>query len=221
MGTDNLFRKQKKKAAQNTAHRQNALKSYGRILIVCEGEKTEPNYFKELKKHYKINPASVTIRGEGGSSPKSVVDFAEDLYEQEKQLDYRFKKVFCVFDRNSHPSYKDTVDKLRNMEPKGIFVAITSVPAFEYWFLLHYTNSAKPYAAKGSKSAGDNLISDLKKYLPGYTKNRKDIFSTLIDRIETAKTNAASVLRGAEKTGAYNPSTNVHKLVDYLQNIKL
>ncbi len=221
MGMDNLPRKRKNRHVPNLVYGRYTKKPTKKALIVCEGEKTEPSYFEELKKHYEINPSSVVIRGDGGSSPKSVVDFAEDLYEQEKQTSGAFDKVFCVFDKNSHSSYKDTVDRLRNMEPKGIFVAITSVPAFEYWFLLHYTNSAKPYVAKGSKSAGDNLISDLKKYLPDYTKNRKDIFSTLIDRIETAKTNAASVLRGAEKTGAFNPSTRVHKLVYYLQNIKL
>ena len=220
MGTDNLFHKRKKERAQKIVLRQNEGGSRGRVLIVCEGEKTEPYYFNELIKYYKISNANVVIRGDGGSSPKSVVNLAEYLHEQEKQLSNAFIKIFCVFDQDSHSSYKNTVERLRNMEPKDTFVAITSVPAFEFWFLLHYEYSAKPYRKTGGKSAGDNLISDLKKYLPNYTKNRKGMFSTLIDRIKTAKTHAALVLREGEKNGAYNPSTRVHELVDYLQNIK-
>ena len=218
---DNLPRKRKNRHVPNLIYVRYTKKPTKKALIVCEGEKTEPSYFEELKKHYEINPSSVVIRGDGGSSPKSVVDFAEDLYEQEKQTSGAFDKVFCVFDKNSHSSYKDTVDRLRNMEPKGIFVAITSVPAFEYWFLLHYKYSTKPYTRTGGKSAGDNLLSDLRQHCPSYKKNDKDIFPTLIDRIETAKINATRALQAAKKTNTDNPSTRVHKLVYYLQNIKL
>ena len=220
MGTDNLFHKGKERSAIDLVRRRNKREPYSRVLIVCEGKKTEPNYFKELIRHYQISSAHVEITGKGGSSPKSVVALAKSRYNEEKQKGDAFDKVFCVFDQDSHSSYNNTVDRLHNMKPKDTFVAITSVPAFEYWFLLHYEYSTKPYVAKGSKSAGDNLISDLKNYSPDYAKTRKDMFLILKDNMETAKTNATRALSAAKRANTDNPSTRVHELVDYLQNIR-
>ena len=214
------MKKRKEMSVKNLGRRRSIRKPYDRVLIVCEGEKTEPNYFNEFIRHYKISSANVEITGEGGSSPKSVVDLAEDRYKEEKKLGNAFDKVFCVFDQDSHSTYKNTVARLRNMQPGNTFVAITSVPAFEYWFLLHYKYSTKSYVTKDGKSAGDDLISDLKRHCPSYTKNRKDIFSTLIDKMEVAKTNAVRALQAVESADTDNPSTRVHELVGYLQNIK-
>lgn len=34
---------------------------YDRVLIVCEGEKTEPNYLKEMIAHFQLSSANVAI----------------------------------------------------------------------------------------------------------------------------------------------------------------
>ena len=48
------------------------------ILVVCEGKKTEPNYFSSFKSHYKIS--RITIRTVPGAGvPLSVVSKARDL----------------------------------------------------------------------------------------------------------------------------------------------
>ncbi len=219
MGTNNLFHK--RKFAKNLARRRSKRAPYSKVLIVCEGEVTEPNYFNGLIRHYKISSVNVKITGEGGSSPKSVVELAKSLYEEEKQLGDPYDKVYCVFDKDNHPTYQATLNKLYNMKPKDTFVAITSVPAFEYWFLLHYGYSTKPYKAiSGGQSAGAQVESDLKQYLPSYRKNRNDMFLILKGKLGTAKTNAAHVLQAAKKTGTSNPSTRVHELVGFLQTIK-
>lgn len=49
MGTDNLFHKKKKRKAESLRRRRAMKASYDVILIVCEGAKTEPNYFTEVK----------------------------------------------------------------------------------------------------------------------------------------------------------------------------
>ena len=219
MGADNSFHKRKERSIKNLARSRNKREPYRRVLIVCEGEKTEPNYFNAFIRHYKISSANVEITGKGGSSPKSVVGLAEYLYDQEKQVGDTFDKVFCVFDKDSHAAYQDTVVRLRNMQPKKTFFAITSVPAFEYWFLLHYEYNTSPYTNTGGKSAGDNLISDLKRHCPGYTKNRKDMFSILKDKTEIAKNHASRALDEANQVGTDNPSTRVHELVKFLQDI--
>lgn len=43
--------------------RQPKRAAYDRVLIVCEGSKTEPTYFRELVDHLKLNTANVEIDG--------------------------------------------------------------------------------------------------------------------------------------------------------------
>jgi len=43
---------------------------------------------------------------------------------------------------------------------------IASYPCFEYWLLLHFGYSRKPYARAGARSPADCLIEDLMKF-PG------------------------------------------------------
>ena len=47
------------------------------------------------------------------------------------------------------------------------------------------------------------------------------MFRTLEDRLEAATADAARGLADAEATGEFNPSTEVHGLVDYLRMLKL
>jgi len=75
MGTDNLFHKRKERTAGLLRRRRAMKASYDVILIVCEGAKTEPNYFTELKNAFRLSNANVMICGRG-SDPLSVVDFA-------------------------------------------------------------------------------------------------------------------------------------------------
>ena len=56
MGNDNLFHKRKERKAESLRRRRAQKSPYDVVLIVCEGGKTEPNYFAELKKTpYRIN----------------------------------------------------------------------------------------------------------------------------------------------------------------------
>jgi len=49
MGSDDLFHKRKAKNAQQLARRKARRAPYAKVLIVCEGEKTEPLYLNDLK----------------------------------------------------------------------------------------------------------------------------------------------------------------------------
>jgi RloB-like protein len=54
---------------------------YDRVLIVCEGEKTERIYFKDLINHYRLSTANIEVCSSGGSAPKSVVDHAKKMQQ--------------------------------------------------------------------------------------------------------------------------------------------
>ena len=161
MGTDNLFHKRKAKAAEGLERRRAKRASYDKVLIVCEGEKTEPNYFDELINFYKLNTANVEIDGTCGSSPKSVFERAVELYQNEEQKGDAFDVVYCVFDKDSHGTYDETLVRISAQNPKGVFCSAISVPCFEYWILLHFQYTTKPYHATGSSSIGNEVLKDL------------------------------------------------------------
>ncbi len=214
MGTDNLFHKRKaRKNQRKTAYRQ----EYDKVLIVCEGEKTEPNYFKELINHYKISSANVKVDGRCGSSPKCVLEFAQRLDKEEKEKGDAYNRVYCVIDRDTHACYDETITKIQNKES---FYAANSVPCFEYWLLLHFNYSTKPYSNKGNSSIANEVLKDLKQYLPNYKKGTKDIFNQTQQDLKFAINNAKRSLDQATKNNTDNPSTNVHELVEYLKNLK-
>lgn len=84
MGTDNLFHKRKAKSAKGLQRRAAKRDAYAKVLIVCEGEKTEPHYFHGLRNYYGLNTANVEVCGESGSDPNSVVRFAKQRFREEK-----------------------------------------------------------------------------------------------------------------------------------------
>ena len=64
-----------------------------RVLIVCEGEKTEINYFNFLSKQYQLTGIELP-KNQCGSSPISILEYAK--FRERKD---EFDKVFCVFDK--------------------------------------------------------------------------------------------------------------------------
>lgn len=214
MANDKLFRKRKDRTAKQMARRREALSPYDKVLIVCEGAKTEKYYFDELAKYYDINSRNIKIIG-GGGNPTNIAKKAEQQYNASKNDRIPFDKVYCVFDKDSHADYQRALAQLENKEK---FETIVSVPCFEYWLLLHYRDSAKPYEKKGNKSACDQVIDDLRKFLSGYSKGNRNTFSMVREKTQIAQKRANELSRDAQNRN-YNPHTNVHKLVEHLQNI--
>lgn len=220
MGTDDLFKRRKAKTAQDHARRKANRSPYEKVLIVCEGEKTEPNYFNELIDHYEINTANVKVDGSCGSDPLGVVNYAIAQYKQEIATGEPFDKVYCVIDRDAHPNFDPAISKLNSQKPANVYQGIVSVPCFEYWLLLHIHYTRAAFMPAGNKSAGDKALAELTALWPEYGKGKHGTFSHFFKDLEFAKANAARGLVDAHQTNAKNPSTNVHELVVYLQNIK-
>ena len=132
MGSDNLFYKRKKRKADSLKRMKAKRDPYDIVLIVCEGEKTEPNYFEELRDAFKLNTANIEICGdECGSSPRNVVDHAIKNTKGAKTT-IKFT-VFLI--KTDHLTYNEALDIVRRAKSsKGhSFFAITSVPCVEIW----------------------------------------------------------------------------------------
>jgi len=220
MGTDEVFHKRKARRAKDLVRQQARRAPYDKVLIVCEGEKTEPYYFKELKEHYKLDSANVEITGQCDSSPMCVVRYARQRYREAQKAGDAFDTVFCVFDKDTHGDYRQALDTLGSAKPMGVFKAIHSVPCFEYWLLLHFDYTDQPFYAAGTRSVGAMALQRLKQHWPEYEKASRGVFEKTVKNLEIAKTNAVYALSAAQANQTENPSTRVHELVAYLQQLK-
>lgn len=190
---------------------------YDVVLIVCEGAKTEPNYFKELKNRLRLSNANISICGkECGTDPLSIVDFAL----QKQKENYEYDRVFCVFDKDRHNTYRPALDKIRSQPKKINIEAVNSVPCFEYWLLLHYRDATRPYQAGGNNSICGQVVRDLREYISRYNKGMVNSLELTYHAVGDAIRYAESRERFCNEDGTDNPSTKVHHLVTYLQNVK-
>lgn len=186
-----------------------------RVLIVCEGKKSEPTYLEDLVDRYGLSTANVVIEGIG-SDPGRVVATAKRLEKKERRIGESYDVVYCVFDHDEHEHFNSASQEARDARLK----LARSWPCFEYWLVLHFVYHRKPYARSGNKSAAQNCVRDLKKHLHGYTKGMSGVYDDLEDLLETAKSNAKRALSDAKATERPNPSTEVHLLVAYLQSLQ-
>lgn len=209
------------KSRKDLSRRKPTREIKNRILIVCEGTKTEPVYFKLLCQHFGIPKELVEIIGTG-MTPDQVLDRTEQELSRAKKKDEEFSEAFCVFDRDKHTTLSSTLNKINN---KHDITHIVSSPCFELWFLLHFTATSKHYQSTPGRSTGHNLVGDLRKYLPTYDKtNVAKTFLDLITKTEVAISNSKNVYKNFLNT-RQNPNiidgtySEVHILVIRLMKL--
>jgi RloB-like protein len=187
-------------------------------LIVCEGSATEPYYFSGLKNHERLPTAHLKICGEEcGSDPMSVVTYALQIYEEEKED--RFDAIFCVIDRDGHANFKAAVARIEDLKATGTPIEVfVSWPCFEYWVLLHHCYTRATYCSpRQGLSACDAVESEIRrKHDRSYAKADRSLYTRLKPRQTDALRNAARAKADADLTGEPNPSTDVHSLVSRL-----
>ncbi|MFK5968986.1 MAG: RloB family protein [Candidatus Marithrix sp.] len=227
-----------KKRRQLLENQQNARKQLmvGRVLIVCEGEKTEPSYFRwwqeQLKKirsiaikksdikskgDIEVNSFGDEIRVEGeGKNTKSLVEEAINLKNKAKtDAKIEYEQVWCVFDRDSFPP-NDYNDAIALAHTNNFKVAYSN-EAFELWYLLYfnYVNNGvkrKKYKEMLTKCLDEKYEKNDPKMYEKLNKHPKADQKQAID-------NAKKLLKqynGQENYADHNPSTTIFKLVESL-----
>ena len=190
-----------------------------RFLIVCEGEKTEPNYFKAFTERWS-EVKEVNVKG-CGCSTCQLINEAKKIQEKlEHERQVSFDRVWLVFDKDE---FKDFNKAIEDAKKEGMNCAWSN-QAFELWYVLHfqylvtgvdrkqYIEMIEDKVRKASKS---------KKFK--YKKNDKDFYQILQEHgdEEQAIKRAQRLrgIRGEEKNyAAHNPRTEVDLLVDELRH---
>lgn len=182
------------------------------VLVICEDSKSSRLYLESATIHFRVN-VKVEVAHCGKTDPKGIVE--EALTRSSK-----FDVVFCVIDRDTHPSFNAACSIAQRNSDK--IKLIVSYPCFEFWYLLHFGHTTKPYMAAGNHSAGDRLAVDLRQCqgMAEYEKSSEDIFKVLLPTLPDARRHSPRVLSDAYISGAMNPSTQVHELIDYFESME-
>ncbi|BGE69330.1 MULTISPECIES: RloB family protein [Pseudomonas] len=216
MGTDNIFRKRQGKRRNELERRKAVKETKPLYLIVCEGKKSEPLYFEEMRNHERISTVKIRVTGECGSAPISVVNHALELYSSLLSDGEQVEVVYCVFDRDNHESYYRALALVSQKNKEGVpLVSIASIPCFEYWVILHYRYHRSPYERKDKSSVSADLCKELQQYMP-YKKGGKGLYESLKSKQGDALKNAKKAVEDYGATGQENPVTYVHELVEEL-----
>lgn len=105
-----------------------------RFLIVCEGERTEPNYFKELVKNKFSEVRSEKIIGEGRSTCALIRKTEEIRDKLERRRQLHFDRIWVVFDKDDFPDFNEAIELAKRKD----YLAAWTNEAFELWYLLHF-----------------------------------------------------------------------------------
>lgn len=187
------------------------------FLIVCEGEKTEPNYFKGFPKQIGKVIYDIEFDG-GGISTLKVVEKAIELRNKSKQ---KYDRVWAVFDKDSFKpnAFNSAIEKA---EANGINCAWSN-EAFELWYILHFHNRHTAMGREEYKKVIEKAINDkivAKNSVFKYKKNSPNMFAVLekFGNQEQAIKWAKKLNNNfsGRKFSQFNPSTQVFKLVEEL-----
>lgn len=224
MGKDN--QPKHRQAARDLKRRAAVRQPYERLLIVCEGEKTEPRYLHEIQQAYRLATAHVQVlHSQFGTEPQQVLDYALAVFKEgdrERGIHAgEFDRIVVVFDRDEHLSYHAALDKaaalsgkLRNDNRTAVPVdVVASVPCFELWLLLHFEVVHAPLHRH-------EALNRLKSHLPGYEKGSEGHWAATQARLDDAMQRAKNLADVTTAHDGNQPYTAMHELVSLLVHLK-
>lgn len=188
-----------------------------RLLIVCEDEKSSKLYFESFKRDEKLkrqlSSVDIEVVQPKDHSPVGLVKEAKEKKKKAKRDRNAYDEVWIVLDKDGHANLDQALITARDNK---ISVAL-SVICFEYWILLHFERTRKPF------TKCDDVIDYIKKvHFDMYEKNI-NVYASLRGQIDIAlehaiwlmKQNQNDLDRGA-KINELSAYTDVHILVQKL-----
>ena len=167
------------------------------FAVVVDGE-TEYWYLQMLKRNEPNIPFNIKPQILQKKNIDQQYELVKDLSEEE------YDKVFWIVDldvllkeerekKNSTSSLQQFLNYWRKLSNQNKVVVIVNNPCLEYWFLLHYKNTDKPFLTCADAEK------QVSQHLQGYEKTEKffkkdnDIYKQLKPFLKTAKENATAL----------------------------
>jgi|ERR1043165_2889930 hypothetical protein len=139
-----------------------------KIIIVCEGEKTEPEYFEAIRISLRLPTLKVHVVHPNGTDPLTIV--LEAIAQRSiREMDKSWTtgdSAWAVYDGDEHQLINphNWNDAIQLAARKKINLAVSN-PCFELWYVLHF----QPQTANLSRQ---DAIRVLRKHIPDYQKSK-------------------------------------------------
>lgn len=203
--------------SSSISRRRPSVEPNKKIVVICEGQITEPNYLRIFSRLFR-NPLVVVEVIPKGGPIRSLVEKAkvrkDALIREGRRSRDSFDKNFEVWgmaDVDAHPKLSEALSVAND---SGIKMALSN-PCFEIWGVFHFElqdGGIDRHAAQHR----------LEKLMPGYLHSGNPVFchTIVFSRYDVALQNAKLALRRREEEGTPrgNPSTNVHELLELIRN---
>lgn len=202
----------RERKANSRRGKQNSRQPLKTFFILCLGEKTEPNYIKDMLKDYPhINAKYSQVIG-SKRDPLSLVKKAiNTLAKKSKSYD----SVWVVFDKDEYTNFDEAI---RLAKDNGISCAWSN-SCIEFWFYLHFNNSKGAYSYKGYEDRLNKHIRDKIDKSLKYSKTMEGVYSFLKIHGDLSM----AIIRAKDAMSQYhqdvacsqrNPATMMYKLVE-------
>lgn len=190
------------------------------ILIVCEGEKTEPDYFNWIKK--KLRLSTIEIKRDIQDPLRIVKEACKSNPKKRKSDklsdDDDDDEIWCVFDVENPTNNPNLDQAIKLADDNNIKLAISN-PSFEFWYILHFECTDREF------TDGNEAKKYLRQFIPNYSSGNSDFLEDLCAYIDEAIVNSRKIFdcharRSSGKNNRFpNPCTYVHELVEELLKI--
>lgn len=187
-------------------------------LVVTEGTKTEPQYFRAIQQIINRNyrdKIQLEIHGEGDNT----LGLLEKAKQRVRNSGITYKHVWVVYDTDDFPANRinQTADDCVNLtNDETEYHALWSNQCIELWFMLHFNYMDANLHRKEYIPKLTEWIENLGQ--GAYTKNRDDIYSVLRPYLRDAIRNARKLAeknKGRTPTNSA-PGTKVYELLELL-----
>lgn len=181
------------------------------VIIGCEGNnKTEKLYFKNFHSRDCIIKFAKGISTDPKGIVQDLINYMNSEIDREEN-----DKVYAVFDTDVNQNKQERIEEAKKLAGENGVEIITSTPAFELWFLLHFGYTTKSFASN------KDLQNVLKKHIEEYTKN-SNTYLSIKNFTQQAIVNAKKLEKYQLNKGQAldnencNPYTAVYKVVEEL-----
>ncbi len=191
-----------------------------RLLIVGDGKKTEPNYFRALKQEECVSERFVIVvkPGTGGCALDTMKRAVEEMESAKDSPVGPYDEVWCALDVEGS-EHRESLDAARKQAGAKKIKVVLSNPCFECWFLAHFDKTSRMFA-DGGELARELDKHWQKKFNRKYDKTDANLYVSLKDHTQTAIHNACQVreqeFKNSSDTADCNSSTEVYRLVAHL-----
>lgn len=190
-----------------------------RLLIVCEDGKSSKFYFESFKRDEKLKrhlaSVSIEVVQPKDHSPVGLVTDAKIKKQKAKKDRNPYDEIWIVLDKDYHAN----IEKAFDMAYANKFKIALSVICFEYWILLHFEKTNRPF-----RKCADIISYIRKNHHPEYLK-QENTYYNLKDKVGIAINNGKWIVKQSQsdvdrgikiyELAAYS---DVHLLVERLLN---